>query len=88
MQLSWLFCLILVSASNFANAGGFLSRILDPEADVKEQIDQARAEQEAKDQNAKPTEHRKKSERGAAEYRQREDQRTGAEQEAQGKLTC
>lgn len=42
-------CLILLSASNSANAGGLLSRILDPEADVKEQIDQARADQETKD---------------------------------------
>ena len=48
-------CLILVSASNFANAGGFLSRILDPEADVKEQIDQARAEQEAQGKPLTPT---------------------------------
>ena len=39
----------LMSASNAANAGGLLSRILDPQADIKEQIDQARAEQEAKD---------------------------------------
>ncbi len=42
-------CLGLMSASNAANAGGLLSRILDPQADIKEQIDQARAEQEAKD---------------------------------------
>lgn len=42
-------CLVLASAGNSANAGGLLSRILDPEADIKEQIDQARAEREAKD---------------------------------------
>lgn len=42
-------CLVLAFAANSANAGGLLSRILDPQADIKEQIDQARAEQEAKD---------------------------------------
>lgn len=77
-------CLVFVSAGNSANAGGFLSRILDPEADVKEQIDQARAEQEAKDRERQAREHEER-ERGAAEYRQREEQRIRAEQEARGK---
>lgn len=41
-------CVILAFA-NTAQAGGFLSGILDPQADVKERIDQAHAEQEARD---------------------------------------
>ena len=55
-------CVVLMSASNSANAGGLLSRILDPEADIKDQIDQARAEQEAnnRERQARADEERKR----------------------------
>ncbi|MBS0586373.1 MAG: hypothetical protein JSS37_00065 [Proteobacteria bacterium] len=47
------------SVSNFANAEGLLSRILDPQADIKEQIDKARANQEAKKRERQPREDEK-----------------------------
>ncbi len=81
-------CLVFVSAGNSANAGGFLSRILDPQADMKEQIDQAHAEQEAKDRERQA---REKEERGRQARKQEEDDRVAKEQfaktmqEARGK---
>ena len=81
-------CLVLVSASNSADAGGLLSRILDPQADVKEQIDQAHAEQEAKDRERQAREHEER-ELQAREYEERQhrakEEYSRKLQEARGK---
>lgn len=70
-------CLVLVSASNSTNAGGLLSGILDPQADVKERIDQARAEQEAKNRERQA---RDKEERERQARNQEENDRVAKEQ--------
>lgn len=72
-------CLVLVFAANSANAGGLLSRILDPQADIKEQIDQAHAEQEAKDRERQAQD---KEERELQTRKQEESNRLTKEQVA------
>lgn len=81
------FCIVLVSASNSANAG-FLSRILDPQADIKERFDQARTEEEATDRERQA---RDKEERELQARKQEENDRVAKErvarelEEARGK---
>jgi hypothetical protein len=80
-------CVILVFA-NAAQAGGILSRILDPQADVREKIDQTRAEQEARDRErqARGDEERDRLAREQEEHnRQAHEQAAREIQEARGK---